>query len=223
MPEENPQANNPSENIATGNALQALDSNAATGMAVYEPKPEPQDEPNDFPPEFAAKDTPQFFRQDVPENVQVNDHSRPDKGKSRERIPREQVHGNNVPLADERGSHTGSRVRFDENSPSRRSREKESRRRGSDGGSCHRGEPHRGESHRSDPRSTDYDEKKPHRSRKSESHRSHKPSKKEESYRTKKIDATPKYGRPSFFATVRHMIDDTTYVRYPVKAQKKGK
>ncbi|KAF5700058.1 hypothetical protein FMUND_14501 [Fusarium mundagurra] len=177
MSEENPQANNPSENFATGNAPQALDSNAATGMAVYEPKPEPQNEPNDFSPEFVAEDAPQFFRQDVPENVQVNDHSGPGNGKSREHIPREQVYGNSIRPEDELGSHTGRRVRFDENLPSRRSREKESRRRGSHEGGSHRGESHRSESHRREPRRTDDRETKSHKkeshhSKTSESHRS---------------------------------------------------
>ncbi|PNP54838.1 hypothetical protein FNYG_15585 [Fusarium nygamai] len=211
MPEENTQANNPSENFPTGNA--------ATDMVAYEPK----NEPNDFPPEFAAEDAPQLFRQDVPENMQVNDHSGPDNGKSREHIPREQVYGNKIPPEDELGSHNGSRVRFDENLPSRRSRENESRRMGSHGGGSHRGQSHRDEPHGREPRSADYSEKKSHRSRTSESHRSHKPSKKEESHKTRKIDATPKYGRPSFFASVRHMMDDTPYVRYPVETKRKGK
>ncbi|KAF5572196.1 hypothetical protein FPANT_13275 [Fusarium pseudoanthophilum] len=264
MSEENPQPNNPSENFATGNAPLALDSNAAMGMAVYEPKLEPQNEPNDYPPEFAAEDVPQFFHQGVPEDVQVNDYSRPDKGKSGERVPWEQVHGNNVPVADERGrptgSPTGSRVRFDENSPSRRPRENESRRMGSHGGGSHRGQSHRNESHGREPRRTDDRDRKSykkesHHSKTSESHRSsshtkdthrsgsdrkdsqrsesrrsdcqkrdsHKSSKKDDSHKTRKIDATPKYGRPSFFASLGHMMGDTTYVRYPVETKRKGK
>nr|RBQ93655.1 hypothetical protein FVER53263_13620 [Fusarium verticillioides] len=225
MSEENRQANNPSENFAPGSAPQALDSNVATGMVVYEPQPEPQNEPNDFPPEFAAEDAPQFFRQDVPENVHVNDqyHYGPDNGKSREHVPREQVYGNNIPPEDELGSLTGSRVRFDENLPSRRSRENESGRMSSHGGGSHRGQSHIDEPHGREPRGADYSEKKPHRSRTSGFHRSHKPPKKEEYHKTRKVDATPKYGRPSFFASVGHMMGDTTYVRYPAETKRKGK
>ncbi|KAF5559352.1 hypothetical protein FNAPI_4796 [Fusarium napiforme] len=223
MSEENPQANNPSVNFAPGSAPQVQGLNAAMGMAVYEPRSEPPNEPNHFPPEFAAEDTPQFFHQDVPENVHVNDQYGLDNGKSWERIPREQVYGNNIPPADELESHTGSRVRFDENLPSRRSRENESRRMGSHGAGSHRGQSHRDEPHGREPRSADYSEKKSHRSRKSETHRSHKPPKKEESHKTRKIDATPKYGRPSFFASLGHSMGNTTYVRYPVETKRKGK
>ncbi|KAF5582239.1 hypothetical protein FPCIR_9671 [Fusarium pseudocircinatum] len=186
VPERNPQDSNPPEHFATGNAPQGLDANKATHMVVYEP----QNEPNDFPPEFAAEGTPQFFRQDVPENVQVDDHSGLDNGKYRERIPREQVYGNKILPEDELGSHTGSRVHFDESLPIRLPREKESRRRGSYEGGSHRREPHRSESHRREPRRTDDRDKKSHRS---SSHKrdSHKSSKKEDSHKKKTIDATP--------------------------------
>ncbi|KAF5655401.1 hypothetical protein F25303_622 [Fusarium sp. NRRL 25303] len=256
MPEDNPQDNNPSENFATGNATQSLDANVATDMVVYES----QNEPSDIPPEVAAEDPPRFILQDVPENMQVNEQFRPDKGKSRESMPQEQVYGNNVPLVDEVGSQTGSRVHFDENSSTRRSREKEARRIGSHGGDSHRGESHRGESRGRDHRSTEYSEKKSHHSRKSESHRStpqkkdthrsssdkkgshrpeprrpdrdrrdsdkgdsHKTSRKDGSHKKNMIDATPIYGRPSFFAALGHEIIQTPYVRRPIENQRKEK
>jgi hypothetical protein len=225
MSEVNPQANNPSENFTSVSGPQALDLNTDMVMVRYEPRSEPPNEPNHFPPEFAVEDAPQLFRQDVPENVHVNDqyHYRPDNGKSQDHVPQQQVYGNNIPPEDELGSHTGSRVCFDENLPSRRSRENESRRMSSHGGSSHRGQSHRDEPHGREPRGADYSEKKSHHSRTSGSHRSHKPPKKEEYHKTRKVDATPKYGRPSFFASVGHMMGDTTYARYPVETRRKGK
>ncbi|KAF5986170.1 hypothetical protein FCOIX_1658 [Fusarium coicis] len=249
MSEENPQANNPSENFTPGSGPQAPDSNADMVMARYEPRPEPPNKPNHFPPEFAAEDTPQFFHQDVPENVHVNYHCGPDNSKSQERIPREQVHGYNIPSQDELESHTGSRVRFDENLPSRRSRENESRRMGSHGGGSHRGQSHRDEPHGTDDRDRKSHKKESHYSKTSKSHRlsaykdshrsgsdrkdyrsesrrsdcqkrdSHKSSKKEDPHKKKTIDATPEYGRISFLKTVTNYVQQTDYVRNPVNTK----
>ncbi|KAG5745055.1 hypothetical protein H9Q70_012244 [Fusarium xylarioides] len=237
MPEHNPHDSNPSENFTTGNASQSLDANAAYDMVVYEP----QQEPNDVPPQAAAENTPQFIPQDMPENVQMNDQSRPGKGKFRERLSQEQVYGNDVPLGDEIGRQTGSRVHFEENSSTGRSRDKESGRMGSHGGGSHRGESHKSESHRGEPRRTDDRDKKSHNkdshrsgsdrkdSHRSESRRSdpskrdsQKSSKKGDFHKKKTKDATPEYGRISFRKTVTHYVQQTPYVRNPVETKKRG-
>ncbi|VTT73996.1 unnamed protein product [Fusarium fujikuroi] len=173
MLEDNPQENSPSENFATGNTPQSLYANAATDMIVYEA----QNEPNYVPSEVTAEDISAFVPQDLPDNMQVNNQSRPEKGKSRESIPQDHVYGNNVSLVDELERQTGSRVHFDENSSTRRSRKKEPRKMDSHRGNSHRRESHRGDSHGREPHRTDYHEKKSHKkeshhSRKSESHRS---------------------------------------------------
>ncbi|SCO90371.1 uncharacterized protein FRV6_14499 [Fusarium oxysporum] len=246
MPEDNPPENNLANRVAPEDMTQSLNANAPTDMVVYEHKTEPQDEPNDVPPELTARDTPQIIPQDVPENVQVHDQPRPDKGTSRESVSQEQVYGNNVPLVDEPVRKTGSRVHIEENSPSRCSRGKEPRRKGSDRGDTHGGESHRRESHRTDSRKTETHRSESHKkdshrsssdrkdshkleSRRSDSHRkdshgrgSHKSSKMDESHKKKKIDATTVYGRPSFFATVGHLVDRTPYVRNPLQTKRKG-
>jgi len=226
MPEDNPPENNLANRVAPEDMTQRLNANAPTDMVVYEHKTEPQDEPNDVPPELTARDTPQIIPQDVPENVQVHDQPRPDKGTSRESVSQEQVYGNNVPLVDEPVRQTGSRVHIEENSPSRCSRGKEPRRKGSDRGDTHGGESHKKDSHRS---SSDRKDSHKLESRRWDSHRkdshgrgSHKSSKMEESHKKKKIDATTVYGRPSFFATVGHLVDRTPYVRNPLQAKRKG-
>ncbi|KAI1066820.1 hypothetical protein LB506_011987 [Fusarium annulatum] len=247
MLEDNPQENSPSENFATGNTPQSLYANAATDMIVYEA----QNEPNYVPSEVAAEDISAFVPQDLPENMQVNNQSRLEKGKSRESIPQDHVYGNNVPLADEVERQTGSRVHFDENSSTRRSREKEPRKMDSHRGNSHKRESHRGDSHGREPRRTDYHEKKSHRSEshKKDSHRSgsdrkdsHRPesrrsdphrkesherdsnksSKKEDSHKKTMIDASPEYGRISLSKTINHYLNRTPYIRTPVETKKRG-
>ncbi|CVL08223.1 hypothetical protein FPRO06_12689 [Fusarium proliferatum] len=246
MLEDNPQENSPSENFATGNTPQSLYANAATDMIVYEA----QNEPNYVPSEVAAEDISAFVPQDLPENMQVNNQSRLEKGKSRERIPQDHVYGNNVLLADELERQTGSRVHFDENSSTRRSREKEPRKMDSHRGNSHRRESHRGDSHGREPHRTDYHEKKSHRSEshKKDSHRSgsdkkdsHRPesrrsdphrkeshgrdsnksSKKEDSHKKTMIDASPEYGRISLSKTMNHYLNRTPYIRTPVETKKR--
>ncbi|RKK94500.1 hypothetical protein BFJ68_g12843 [Fusarium oxysporum] len=245
MPEDNPPENDLANRVAPEDMTQSLNTTAPTDMVVYEHKTEPQDEPNDVPPEVTARDTPQIIPQDVPENVQVHDQPRPDKGTSRESVSQEQVYGNNIPLVDEPVRQTGSRFTLRRTHPVDAHGRKSPGERDLTGETLteesltegnliehtraklkltdqsltkktHRSSSDRKDSHKLESRRSD-----PHR-KDSHGRGSHKSSKMEESHKKKKIDATAVYGRPSFLATIGHLVDRTPYVRNPLQTKRKG-